>query len=50
MNRLVELLRNSGRNIEIKVERFSSVVGISELGDQPFVSVLHFIHSIRVLT
>ena len=41
MTRLVNMLESSEDDIEISVERFRAPVGVSELGEQPFVSVMH---------
>ena len=40
MTRLVNMLESSGDDIEISVERFRAPIGVSELGEQPFVSIL----------
>ena len=39
MNSLVQMLENREPKIETRVARFSSVDGVSGLGNNPFVSV-----------
>ncbi len=42
MTRLVNMLESSEDDIEIIVERFRAPMGVSELGEQPFVSTRMF--------
>ena len=40
MTRLVSMLESSDGDIEITVERFRAPMGVSALGEQPFVSIM----------
>lgn len=42
MTRLVNMLESSDDDIEIAVERFRAPMGVSALGEQPFMSYIVF--------